>query len=56
MELNIFKRKSLPMAFLSLVLILVSLCIVSFLIAEFIVHFCSRTGSGVIFSLSPSRK
>lgn len=43
------------MALLSLVLIVVSLCIVSFLIAEFIVHFCSRTPASLIPNISPSR-
>ena len=43
MKINKLKRKSLPMAILSLVLILVVFFVVGFLIAECIVHFCART-------------
>ena len=54
MELNIFKQKSLSMALLSLVIGLILLCTVSFLIAEFIVHFCSRTSSNLVINSSPA--
>jgi hypothetical protein len=48
MDLNMFKRKSIPMALLRLVLILTALCMVSWLIAEFMVRFCSRTSSDIV--------